>query len=348
MNDFHVLNAGDISFKLGGADISPVPRMNPIEKEGATVFDLSKGSDGHDTRQPLRVYGNHFRGDMMKKIVGLSASPRRPGNCEIMLKEISRNIDAPHELNLLRLSDVDILPCRGCYKCLFNEQQCVLNDDFNRIVDIVCDADALIVAAPTYFLGANAALKKFLDRGLSLYAHIDRLWGKPAVGIGIAGIEGKEGYTLLNMESFLKLIFADVRQCRICYGALPGEVVLNPDNKTAAKEMAQALMGKTKTKPDLASNPTCPLCGGATFRFLSKDRVRCMLCSNSGSISTDRDTVKFNIEKDEHQLFLSKPEALEHKQWLLQMKARYLERRDRLKQICRPYLKEGRWIKKEN
>jgi len=43
----------------------------------------------------------------MKKVLGIIASPRRLGNCEIMVKEISGHIPEPHELNLLRLSDFD-------------------------------------------------------------------------------------------------------------------------------------------------------------------------------------------------------------------------------------------------
>ncbi|MFC1798742.1 flavodoxin family protein [Thermodesulfobacteriota bacterium] len=282
----------------------------------------------------------------MKKILGLSGSPRRPGNCEIMIKEISRNIDVPHQLDLLRLNDFNIMPCRGCYKCLFDAQQCVIDDDFGTIIDIISGADALIVAVPTYFLGANACLKKILDRGLALYAHLDELWGKPAVGVGIAGIEGKEGYTLLNIESFLNMMFTEARQSRICYGALPGEVMMNPDNKTAAREMAQALFSSEADQPKTDSIFVCPLCGGSTFRFLTENRVRCMLCSNSGTFETEHDTFKFHIVKDEHQFFLSKREVLKHKAWLLQMKERYLKQRDHLKKVCRPYLKEGRWIKK--
>ena len=51
------------------------------------------------------------------------------------------------------------------------------------------------------------------------------------------------------------------------------------------------------------------------------------------------------ISKGEHELFLSKQEALEHKEWRLRMKDRYLEQKTELKKICLSYLKEGRWIK---
>ncbi len=149
----------------------------------------------------------------MKKVLGIIGSPRNLGNCEIMIKEISRQIPVSHELNLLRLSDFDILPCRGCYRCLPEGKQCVFKDDLNTVLQAMCDADALVVAVPAYFLSANACLKGLLDRGLSIYNHSQKLWHKPAVGIGIAGIAGREGFTLLGVQSFLKLILAQEKGC---------------------------------------------------------------------------------------------------------------------------------------
>ena len=88
----------------------------------------------------------------MKKILGIIGSPRKLGNCEIMVKEISRQITTPHQLSLIRLIDFEILPCKGCYACLFKEKKCVQDDDLNTILDSIVKADALIVSTPTYFL----------------------------------------------------------------------------------------------------------------------------------------------------------------------------------------------------
>ena len=177
----------------------------------------------------------------MKKILGIIGSPRRLGNCEIMVKEIGRQIPVPHELKLLRLSEFNIQLCKGCYRCLFDEKGCPQNDDFYTVLNAIIAADAIILAVPAYFLGPNAALKQFLDRGLAFYAHTEKLWGKPAVGIGIAGINGREGYTLLGIESFLSILLTDIKQRLIVYGALPGEVFLNEENKKTASELAKIL-----------------------------------------------------------------------------------------------------------
>lgn len=277
----------------------------------------------------------------MKKILGIIGSPRKLGNCEIMIKEISRNIPEPHELKLIRLSELNILPCRGCYRCLFKEEKCILKDDFGMALKAMLEADALILSVPAYFLGANSSLKRFLDRGLAFYAHIDSLWGKPAIGVGIAGIKGREGYTLLNIDSFLKLVLADNKASRIIYGALPGEIFFSDKNKKIATEMAAALFGERLDKTE----PHCPLCGGDTFRFIEGSSVRCMLCSNKGVIKIVNDKPVFEIFREGHELFLSKKDAIEHKKWLQGMKIRFINEKKRLKKISLEYRTNGEWLK---
>lgn len=280
----------------------------------------------------------------MKKVLGIVVSSRKLGNCEIMVKEISRHIEVPHELNLLRLSDFNIKSCRGCYHCLFKDGKCVLDDDLYAVLDPILDADALILAVPVYFLGPNAQLKLFLDRGLAFYAHIERLWGKPSVGVVIAGIHEKEGYTLLGAESFLKMTLSDIKMVALAYGALPGEVFYNEENKKLSADMGKALFGDSPEK----KAHSCPLCGGDTFRFLGDNRVKCMLCSNPGVISTKNGTPVFEIRRPGHDLFLSREEAIQHGEWLRKMKGRFAEEKSRLKEITSSYLKDWNWIKPDS
>ncbi len=279
----------------------------------------------------------------MKNILGIIGSPRKLGNSEVMVKEISRQVSIPHELKLLRLTEFNILPCKACYQCLFKEGNCVLKDDLPLVMQAIADADAIIIASPTYLLGANASFKKFLDRGLALAQHADKLWGKPAVGVGIAGIEGLEGYTLLNIESFIKLILAENKFSTIIYGALPGEVFLNEQNKKTASDLARALFGPQQEK----KGPSCPLCGGDTFRFIDNNSVRCMLCSNSGTTSIEDGKPVFKIVQGDHDLFLSQEGNSKHVEWLRSMKNRFLQQKDQLKKISIEYRKDGNWIKPE-
>ncbi|WP_319408642.1 flavodoxin family protein [uncultured Desulfosarcina sp.] len=276
----------------------------------------------------------------MKKILGIVSSARRLGNCEIMVKEVFRNLAGPCELNLLRLTDFRIDPCRGCYHCLFKDGDCVIDDDCSTVLAAISSADALILAAPAYFLGAHSALKRFLDRGLSFYGEMDRMWGKPAVGVAVAGIPGMEGSTLLGIESFLKLILADIRQTQVVYGALPGEIFLDDGNRKVAQTLAHSLFGPKVSK----SAPCCSLCGGDTFRFMGPHRVRCMLCSNAGTLHMENGAAVIEMEMADHQLFLTRQDVRNHKTWLIGMKERFMGMRKTLKPISVNYLKDGEWI----
>ena len=277
----------------------------------------------------------------MKTILALIGSSRNLGNSEIMVKEISRNIETDHDLRMVRLSAFDIQPCRGCYACLFGEKGCVIKDDFNQLIDEILAADAFIAAAPTYFLGPSSVFKRLSDRGLALYNHAETLWGKPAVAVGIAGIEDREGYTQLGLESFFKLLLADLKATRIIYGALPGEIFYDDANKTAAVELASALFGEPREE----AGPACPVCGGRTFRFFDNNRVRCMLCSNPGTVSMEEGRPAFDIQKGEHEMFTSLEAAVTHRAWLKRMKDRFLAEKENLKSISLSYRKEGRWVK---
>ena len=275
----------------------------------------------------------------MKKLLAILGSPRRMGNSELMAKEIGRHLTPTHALSLLRLPEYHLAPCRGCYVCLF-KGRCPIDDDYGTVRDAILEADALILAAPTYFLGPNACLKCFTDRGLALYPHIEALWGKPAVAVGIAGLPGKEGYTLLGLENFLTLLFADIRASCMVYGALPGEILFNRQNMETARSLATALIDT----PSPDTGPRCPLCGGRTFRFLSHGRVRCMLCSNAGTLETREGEIQLHIQRSDHELFLTRQEALAHRDWLLSMKARFRAQKDRLKAVSSDYRRDGTWI----
>ena len=177
--------------------------------------------------------------------------------------------------------------------------------------------------------------------GYTLLGLENFLWGKPAVAVGIAGLPGKEGYTLLGLENFLTLLFADIRSCRMIYGALPGEIFLNRQNSETARALAKALLDA----PPPETGPRCPLCGGRTFRFLSHDRVRCMLCSNAGTLESKEGQTRLNIQRSDHELFLTRQEALAHCEWLLSMKSRFRDQKDRLKAISSGYRHDGSWIR---
>jgi hypothetical protein len=217
--------------------------------------------------------------------------------------------------------------------------KCPQQDDFLAVLNALADADAYVLAAPAYLLSANGSLKKFLDRGLQFYAFVGRLWGKPAVGVAIAGIEGMEGSAKRDVESFIKLTMGDLRGSAVVYGALPGEALLSSANRQVAEKLARAILDPADRISPIV--PVCPLCGGDTFRLLPDGLARCMLCSGSGPYEWNNGSLRFHIDAGDHPLFLSKQDVIVHAQWLRGMKDKFLERKEELKKVAKQYIGVG-------
>ncbi len=280
----------------------------------------------------------------MKNLLAIVCSPRKPSNSELFIKAVCKELGSDWELNVVRLIDWNILPCRACYKCLFDK--CVQNDDMGSLVELIVNADAVALCVPTYFLGANSLLKRFIDRGLMFYSVFDKLWDKPMVGVITAGVAGMEGYAKLMVDSAIKVMGGRLLASTVVFGAFPGEAVIGDENAGKVQMIARALSSEKEIS---SSGLRCPLCGGDSFRFAEGKRVKCLLCSNEGEYTVTEDGhIKLIIAPHEHQFFLTYQDAMKHYEWLKQMKERFLRVRSQLKPVIKEYLHYGKSIDPPN
>jgi hypothetical protein len=139
----------------------------------------------------------------------------------------------------------------------------------------------------------------------------------------------------------MKLVLAEIKGSGIFFGALPGEVFLNEENRSMAAGLGAALFGPT-TYP---VQPCCNLCGGDSFRFTGHGQVKCLLCGNPGVVETIEGKTKFYVRSADHEMVLSQEAARLHLEWLRSMKDRFIQNRKALKQVTIPYLKDGIWVR---
>ena len=278
---------------------------------------------------------------MAKKIVALLLSPRELGNCEILVKEICRHVPDEHELELIRLTDKEIKPCKACYACLVNGS-CSLEDDFTLVAENMASADVLLIASPTYFMGANGLLKVFLDRCLQLYSASFSFRGKPVINLVTAGLKGEAGYSEMMLNSFSLIMGLDLRASEVFYGALPGEIFLDNDEQLKqASVLGESLFsGLERTFAAWA----CPLCGSDVVQLLGKDRIQCVVCRNYGHICQDGDVVELKVEVNPENIFFTKEQANRHGLWLQGMKARFMRLRRKLAVLTGAYADQGKWL----
>lgn len=109
---------------------------------------------------------------MSIKIVGISASPRKNGNSDLLLSETLAGAEAAGaEIEYLPLRETNLRPCINCNAC-YKTGRCAFaaKDDFGSILETMLAADRLIFATPIYFMAVAAQAKLLIDRFQCLWA----------------------------------------------------------------------------------------------------------------------------------------------------------------------------------
>jgi len=278
---------------------------------------------------------------MTKKIVALILSPRELGNCEILVKEICRQIPEENELELVRLTSKKIMPCQGCYACL-TSGRCHLKDDFKDVAEAMAKADALIIASPTYFIGANGVLKVFLDRCLQLFSANFSVRGKPVINLVTAGIKGEAGYSEMMLNSFSLILGLKLRASEVFYGALPGEVFY--ENEAQLERAAKLGENLFSLKERVFAEWACPLCGSDVIQILDNHKIQCVVCRNYGELEKNENGLKLKVGINPDNIFFTEEQVNRHRLWLQDMKARFMKLRRKLAELTGPYKDQGRWL----
>ena len=66
------------------------------------------------------------------------------------------------DTEFVKLSDVNIGPCRPCTRFVYTNE-CVIKDDFRWIAPKIMKADALVVGSPIFFGLPSAFTKAFME-----------------------------------------------------------------------------------------------------------------------------------------------------------------------------------------
>lgn len=125
-----------------------------------------------------------------KRIAVLMGSPRAVSNTEELCKPfISECKQLGAEVHYVRLADLHIAPCKGCYACqnVSDAYGCVQQDEMQTVVNEIVWADLIVLATPIYAFYCAAPMKNVLDRHYGLnkfYGSADgSLWAGKQVAI---------------------------------------------------------------------------------------------------------------------------------------------------------------------
>ena len=101
------------------------------------------------------------------KVLGFNGSPRKEGNTHKLLMRCLGTLEKEGiETELVQIGGTNIRGCLSCYRCVeLKDRQCsTKNDIFNEVFRKMLEADALVLASPTYFADITPELKALIDR----------------------------------------------------------------------------------------------------------------------------------------------------------------------------------------
>jgi len=153
------------------------------------------------------------------KVLGVSGSPRKNGNSDILLKNIISGVNQEDTFSVhLNLTNIQFQGCIGCERCRKDHICTGLVDGMTLLYDQIILSKGLIVVSPTHNYNITSWMKAFIDRLYCFYNFVNnrpRSWSskladqdRKAVIAAICEQENEEdmGFTIEAMKSPLKAL----------------------------------------------------------------------------------------------------------------------------------------------
>jgi multimeric flavodoxin WrbA len=124
------------------------------------------------------------------KVLGISCSPRKGGNTEILVSEaLAGAKEEGANIELLKIHEMKIAACDGCTTCQ-ESGECRIKDDMQKVYKKLLTADGIILGSPVYFWSISAQTKILMDRTYALRFPYHKLANKVGGAIVVAGRRG--------------------------------------------------------------------------------------------------------------------------------------------------------------
>lgn len=153
------------------------------------------------------------------EVFGVSGSPRKDGNSDILLKNIISGVTQENiSSNYLNLTSIQFQGCIGCERCRKDKICTGLVDGMSVIYNQIISSKGLIMVSPTHNYNITSWMKAFIDRLYCFYNFEDdrpRSWSsrlanqdRKAVIAAICEQETREdmGFTIEAMKNPLEAL----------------------------------------------------------------------------------------------------------------------------------------------
>ena len=176
------------------------------------------------------------------KVLAINGSARKKGNTSAMIQRVFTKLEAEGiETEELSLAGKKMHGCIACMKCFEKKnRQCVVDNDFmNECIAAMDEADAIILASPTYFANVSTEMKALIDRAGMVAIANDAMFARKVGGSIVAVRRGgaMQVFNALNTFFFIsQMVVPGSRYWNIGQGLDKGDV-LNDEEGMATMDV---------------------------------------------------------------------------------------------------------------
>ena len=194
---------------------------------------------------------------IVPKILAIYGSPRKRGNTSTLLaRAVAGAKSAGAEVEEIVLRDLKMSPCLEIYGCK-KDGRCVIQDDFQKVYDLVLASQGIILASPIFFYAVSAQVKILMDRFQALWVKkywIDKVplgtknYTRRGLFIAVGASTGKKLFdgALLSVKYLFDVLDTEFSPPLLYRGLdFEGDVLKHPEYLeeafTAGKKLAEGI-----------------------------------------------------------------------------------------------------------
>ncbi len=178
------------------------------------------------------------------KVVAFNGSARREGNTHRLITTVLDELRAEGiETSLVWLGAKPLPGCIACYECLKSKNgRCAQDDEINRYLQMMLEADGIILGSPTYFANVSTNMKALIERcGMVARVNGDLLRRK--VGASVVAVRRGGAFHVFNsLNAFFligQMVVVGSSYWNLGRGKDPGEVMDDPEGMRTMKDLGR-------------------------------------------------------------------------------------------------------------
>lgn len=178
------------------------------------------------------------------KAVAFNGSPKPNGNTFHAIQMVAEELGkAGIATEIIHVGNKAIRGCLACGQCMKTKnERCIQDDEVNDWIQLMKEADGIIIGSPVHFSAIGGTMKSFLDRAFyvggvngGLYRH--------KVGASVVAVRRSGGLPTFNqLNNFLcyaEMLVPGSNYWNVIHGTKPGEAVQDEEGRQIMRTLGR-------------------------------------------------------------------------------------------------------------